>query len=143
MNPSVKTLTIRYLVSTLVAAIKKLYRHITIRVHQNVSYQMITWHFLLDKQGPDVSMANKLFKNVIRVLCNANTTEGFDPQRDVSMAEIDVRPGQLGPTTFSLPPNNRTILSFFAGGPHGYIRYHGTTILLLKVQVSLTKFFCC
>ncbi|KAL0323670.1 UNVERIFIED_CONTAM: putative glycosyltransferase [Sesamum calycinum] len=65
-----------------------------------------------------------LFKNLIRVLCNANSSEGFQPIRDVSLPEINVPPEALGPPDLnqSLHIDNRTILAFFAGGPHGHVR---------------------
>ncbi|KAI3468004.1 hypothetical protein Pfo_024667 [Paulownia fortunei] len=74
--------------------------------------------------GPDVSTANpELFKNLIRVLCNANVSEGFRPTRDVSLPEIKVPPGPgLGPPDLNQSPDNRTILAFFAGGLHGQVR---------------------
>ncbi|KAF3453754.1 hypothetical protein FNV43_RR04195 [Rhamnella rubrinervis] len=46
----------------------------------------------------------QLFKNLIRVLCNANTSEGLAKQ------------------SFGQSPDNRTVLAFFAGGAHGFIR---------------------
>ncbi|KAK6945154.1 Exostosin, GT47 domain [Dillenia turbinata] len=82
-------------------------------------------HFLVacHDWGPDVSEANpKLYKNVIRVLCNANTSERFEPRRDVSMPDVYCPPGELGPPNLSQPPHKRPILAFFAGGAHGYIR---------------------
>lgn len=82
-------------------------------------------HFMVSCHdwAPDVSDANpKLFKNFIRVLCNANTSEGFRPIRDVSMPEINIPFGKLGPTQIAVSPNERPILAFFAGGAHGYIR---------------------
>ncbi|KAB5551899.1 hypothetical protein DKX38_009210 [Salix brachista] len=80
--------------------------------------------------GPDISRANpELFKYFIRALCNANTSEGFQPQRDVSIPEIFLPVGKLGlPREGAKPPGNRPILAFFAGGAHGRIRK-----LLLKL----------
>ncbi|MED6205141.1 Xylogalacturonan beta-1,3-xylosyltransferase [Stylosanthes scabra] len=82
-------------------------------------------HFLLSCHdwGPRISYANpKLFKNFIRVLCNANTSEGFLPNRDVSIPEVYLPVGKLGPPDKAQHPNKRTILAFFAGGAHGNIR---------------------
>ncbi|XP_021899410.1 probable glycosyltransferase At3g42180 isoform X2 [Carica papaya] len=73
--------------------------------------------------APQVSLANpELFKNFIRVLCNANLSEGFRPHIDVSLPEIYLPVGKLGPPSLGLPPNNRSILAFFAGASHGWIR---------------------
>ncbi|XP_025980919.1 xylogalacturonan beta-1,3-xylosyltransferase isoform X2 [Glycine max] len=87
-------------------------------------------HFLLSCHdwGPTISYANpKLFKNFIRVLCNANTSEGFRPNKDVSIPEVNLLPrGTLGSPNRGQHPNDRTILAFFAGREHGAIR----TILL-------------
>ncbi|KAK7264877.1 hypothetical protein RJT34_32490 [Clitoria ternatea] len=82
-------------------------------------------HFLLSCHdwGPRVSYANPhLFKYFIRVLCNANTSEGFRPNRDVSIPEVYLPVGKLGPPNMAQHPNNRKILAFFAGGAHGKIR---------------------
>ncbi|MBA0645753.1 hypothetical protein Goklo_013810 [Gossypium klotzschianum] len=73
--------------------------------------------------APEVSHANpQLFKYFIRVLCNANTSEGFRPKIDVSLPEIYLPFGKLGPPDLSRGLNNRPVLAFFAGSPHGYIR---------------------
>ncbi|XP_062086919.1 probable glycosyltransferase At5g11130 [Humulus lupulus] len=77
--------------------------------------------------APDVSRGHRkphLFKNFIRVLCNANSSEGFEPIRDVSLPEINLGKGITGlpDPGFIQPPNNRTTLAFFAGGPHGFVR---------------------
>lgn len=62
------------------------------------------------------------FNNFIRVLCNANKSEGFDPRRDVPLPEFKVDPITLDVPDTGRPPEKRNILAFFAGGAHGYIR---------------------
>ncbi|KAI4344190.1 hypothetical protein L6164_011442 [Bauhinia variegata] len=82
-------------------------------------------HFLLSCHdwGPRVSYGNpEMFKNFIRVLCNANLSEGFQPNRDVSIPEVYLPKEKLGPPYLGQGPMNRTILAFFSGGAHGNIR---------------------
>ncbi|XP_043701086.1 probable glycosyltransferase At5g20260 [Telopea speciosissima] len=82
-------------------------------------------HFMVSCHdwAPDINAADpKLFQHLIRVLCNANTSEGFHPRRDASLPEAHLTYGALGIPAQSRSPNNRTILAFFAGGSHGYIR---------------------
>ncbi|KAL5065181.1 hypothetical protein RYX36_026918 [Vicia faba] len=82
-------------------------------------------HFLLSCHdwAPEISDANPdLFKSFTRVLCNANTSEGFKPKRDVSIPEVYLPVGKLGPPNLGQRPINRTILAFFSGGAHGDIR---------------------
>ncbi|OWM74773.1 hypothetical protein CDL15_Pgr004540 [Punica granatum] len=82
-------------------------------------------HFLISCHdwAPDVSSAYpELYKHFIRVLCNANETEGFKPSRDVSLPEIFIPYGKLGPPHPNVSPENRSILAFFAGGDHGDVR---------------------
>lgn len=82
-------------------------------------------HFLLSCHdwGPKVSYGNpELFQTFIRALCNANTSEGFHPNRDVSIPEVYLPVGKLGPASLGQHPNSRTTLAFFAGGVHGEIR---------------------
>ncbi|KAK8484313.1 hypothetical protein V6N13_145025 [Hibiscus sabdariffa] len=84
-------------------------------------------HFMLacHDWGPHASQGNSLlYNNSIRVLCNANTSEGFNPQKDVSLPEISLNGGYLSPKLIHPPPRNasRPHLSFFAGGLHGPIR---------------------
>ena len=67
-------------------------------------------------------MDPKLFKHFIRVICNANSSEGFQPARDVSLPEMFLHRGVLGQPQQGQPPNKRSILAFFAGGEHGGVR---------------------
>ncbi|KAI3833554.1 hypothetical protein MKW92_017237 [Papaver armeniacum] len=83
-------------------------------------------HFMVSCHdwAPCISDKNpKLFKNFIRVLCNANSSEGFKPGRDVSLPEFKVEERSLFTSTQFRPSGaNRSILGFFAGGGHRYIR---------------------
>ncbi|KAH1081651.1 hypothetical protein J1N35_021412 [Gossypium stocksii] len=81
-------------------------------------------HFMLSCHdwGPLASSyVPHLFNKSIRVLCNANTSEGFNPAKDASFPEINLLKGEAD--IGGLPPNRRSILAFFAGHLHGYIRY--------------------
>ncbi|CAH2079449.1 unnamed protein product [Thlaspi arvense] len=82
-------------------------------------------HFMVSCHdwAPEVIDGNpKLFEKFIRGLCNANTSEGFRPSIDVSIPEIYLPKGKLGPSFFGKSPRFRSILAFFAGRTHGNIR---------------------
>lgn len=75
-------------------------------------------------QAPYLSSANhQLCTNSIRVVCNANKSEfGFYHAKDVPLPEVNVRHRRLQHHINPYPPSNRSILAFFAGHAHGYIR---------------------
>ncbi|KAF2307491.1 hypothetical protein GH714_029118 [Hevea brasiliensis] len=74
-------------------------------------------------QGPHTSFAIPyLEKNSIRALCNANTSERFNPMKDVSFPEINLLTGSTTGLIGGPSPSNRSILAFFAGRLHGPIR---------------------
>ena len=86
-------------------------------------------YFLL--QGPHASAATPyLYSNSIRVLCNANASEGFNPSKDVSLPEINLQTGLTTGIIGGPSASRRPFLAFFAGGLHGYIR----SILLKQWQ---------
>ncbi|XP_048228412.1 probable glycosyltransferase At5g20260 [Ricinus communis] len=82
-------------------------------------------HFMLSCHdwAPEISQHDpELYKNLIKVICNANTSEGFLPTRDVTLPELNIPPGGFDHVHHCLPSHKRRILAFFAGGAHGYIR---------------------
>ncbi|KAK7277463.1 hypothetical protein RJT34_22476 [Clitoria ternatea] len=82
-------------------------------------------HFMLacHDWGPETSFSvPNLYKNSIRVLCNANTSEGFNPAKDVSFPEINLQTGSINGFVGGPSASRRRVLAFFAGGLHGPIR---------------------
>ncbi|KAK8485288.1 hypothetical protein V6N11_038060 [Hibiscus sabdariffa] len=82
-------------------------------------------HFMLacHDWGPETSFSiPHLQKNSIRALCNANTSEKFNPVKDVSIPEINLQTGKLTGLIGGPSASRRPILAFFAGGVHGPIR---------------------
>ncbi|XP_031091720.1 probable glycosyltransferase At3g07620 isoform X4 [Ipomoea triloba] len=82
-------------------------------------------HFMLSCHdwGPRSTWyVHGLYFSAIRALCNANTSEFFNPKKDVPIPEINLKNGgSIGPIG-GLPYSERTILAFFAGALHGRIR---------------------
>ncbi|CAD5182633.1 unnamed protein product [Musa acuminata subsp. malaccensis] len=82
-------------------------------------------HFMVSCHdwAPHLSDANSdLYENSIRVICNANTSEGFKLGKDVTLPEVHLPGGELSQPAANQLHNEKTILAFFAGGSHGYIR---------------------
>ncbi|KAK8563488.1 hypothetical protein V6N12_035634 [Hibiscus sabdariffa] len=57
-----------------------------------------------------------------RALCNANTSERFNPTKDVWVPEISLKSDRLEGLIGRPSPSKRSILAFFAGGNHGFVR---------------------
>ncbi|KAF5195928.1 Xylogalacturonan beta-1,3-xylosyltransferase [Thalictrum thalictroides] len=64
----------------------------------------------------------ELYFNSIRVLCNANTSERFNPRKDASFPEINHVTGEISGLIGGNLRFNSSILAFFAGNVHGRIR---------------------
>ncbi|XP_031481320.1 probable glycosyltransferase At5g20260 [Nymphaea colorata] len=83
-------------------------------------------HFMLSCHdwAPFATTINSdLFNRSIRVLCNANVSEGFNPRKDVTLPEFNIMGYSLpNPVHTPTPLSSKTILAFFAGGNHGAIR---------------------
>ncbi|KAL8152244.1 hypothetical protein V2J09_010004 [Rumex salicifolius] len=81
-------------------------------------------HFMLSCHdwGPRATWYHPLlYFRSIRALCNANTSENFNPIKDLSIPEINFRSGHIT-SHQTLIPSDRPILAFFAGLNHGPIR---------------------
>ncbi|XP_003601437.3 probable glycosyltransferase At3g07620 [Medicago truncatula] len=82
-------------------------------------------HFMLSCHdwGPRATWyVKELYFIAIRVLCNANISEHFNPKKDASFPEINLVSGETTGLLGGYPTWNRTILAFFAGQMNGRIR---------------------
>ncbi|XP_011081790.1 probable glycosyltransferase At5g25310 isoform X1 [Sesamum indicum] len=80
-------------------------------------------HFLVACHDWAPAETRQIMANCIRALCNADVREGFQFGKDASLPETFVQSPrnplrQLG----GKPPSKRSILAFFAGNMHGYLR---------------------
>ncbi|XP_019186397.1 PREDICTED: probable glycosyltransferase At5g03795 [Ipomoea nil] len=82
-------------------------------------------HFMLSCHdwGPSISFGvPNLHNNSIRALCNANTSERFDPKKDVSIPEIVLTSGTTEGLLGGPSPSKRPVLVFYAGRLRGPVR---------------------
>lgn len=82
-------------------------------------------HFMLSCHdwGPAITRSNMdLGERAIRVLCNANTSEGYVPWKDASLPEINLVGGHIPAQLGGPPAKDRPHLAFFAGRDHGPVR---------------------
>ncbi|KAF5741350.1 putative Catalytic [Tripterygium wilfordii] len=113
-----------------IGRVVKDYIHVISNNHPFWNRSLGSDHFMLSCHdwGPrtSASVPNLLHRS-IRVLCNANTSEGFNPTKDATLPEINLLTGEITKLVGGPSPSRRPILAFFAGRLHGHIRY-----LLLK-----------
>ncbi|KAG6553242.1 hypothetical protein Mapa_004976 [Marchantia paleacea] len=101
------------------------YTHVVAKKYPHWNRSEGADHFMLSCHdwGPHVSRVDKsLYTKTIRVLCNANTSEGFVPFKDVSLPEVHLVGGEVPTNLGGLPVSKRTYLAFFAGAEHGPVR---------------------
>ncbi|XP_022730520.1 LOW QUALITY PROTEIN: probable glycosyltransferase At5g03795 [Durio zibethinus] len=80
-------------------------------------------HFLVACHDWAPSETKEYMANCIRALCNSDVREGYIFGKDVSLPETYVRnPRKPLRDLGGKPPSKRSILAFFAGGMHGYLR---------------------
>ncbi|XP_058749957.1 probable glycosyltransferase At3g07620 [Vicia villosa] len=80
-------------------------------------------HFLVACHDWASRITMQPMKNCIRSLCNANAAKGFQIGKDTTLPVTYIH-SVMNPLRkiAGKPPSERTILAFFAGGMHGYLR---------------------
>ncbi|CAA2971741.1 Hypothetical predicted protein [Olea europaea subsp. europaea] len=80
-------------------------------------------HFVVACHDWALRFTRKNLGNCIRVLCNSNIARGFNIGKDVSLPVTYIRSGENPRKDIGgIHPSQRTILAFFAGGMHGFVR---------------------
>ncbi|KAE8688988.1 Exostosin family protein, putative isoform 2 [Hibiscus syriacus] len=80
-------------------------------------------HFLVACHDWAASETKEYMANSIRALCNSDLREGYIFGKDASLPETIIwNPQKPLRSLGGKPPSKRSILAFFAGGMHGYLR---------------------
>ncbi|XP_050216951.1 probable glycosyltransferase At3g07620 [Mercurialis annua] len=80
-------------------------------------------HFLVGCHDWASRITRQHMKNCIRVLCNANVAKGFKIGKDTTLPVTYIRSAENPiKDVGGKPPSERSMLAFFAGGMHGYLR---------------------
>ncbi|KAK8505327.1 hypothetical protein V6N13_045766 [Hibiscus sabdariffa] len=80
-------------------------------------------HFLVACHDWAPSETKEYMANCIRALCNSDIREGYIFGKDASLPETTIfNPQKPLRALGGKPPSKRSILAFFAGGMHGYLR---------------------
>ncbi|KAE9600330.1 hypothetical protein Lal_00045453 [Lupinus albus] len=80
-------------------------------------------HFLVACHDWASKITRQPMKNCIRSLCNANIAKGFQIGKDTTLPVTYIHSMMNPLREFARkPPSEKSILAFFAGGMHGYLR---------------------
>ncbi|KAF3792969.1 putative glycosyltransferase [Nymphaea thermarum] len=104
--------------------------------HEGSSMYSIEGHFIQEMDNryryelalsahvgaPYVTVKQELIKSLIRVLCSANISKGFNPRKDVPLSEFYFRFRLQRAIRTATPPSQKRVLAFFARGNLGSIR---------------------
>uniref|UniRef100_A0A5K0X084 Uncharacterized protein n=1 Tax=Nymphaea colorata TaxID=210225 RepID=A0A5K0X084_9MAGN len=72
--------------------------------------------------APYVTVKQELVKSLIKVLYNANISEGFNPRKDAPLPEFNFRFCIPTVVRTPTPPSSKRMLAFFARGSHGSVK---------------------
>ncbi|XP_031482230.1 probable glycosyltransferase At5g20260 isoform X2 [Nymphaea colorata] len=72
--------------------------------------------------APKATVKEEAVRSLIRVMCNANTSEGFNPKKDAPLPEFNFLFRLPTVVRVPTPPSSKKMLAFFAGGNHGSVR---------------------
>ncbi|CAA7397187.1 unnamed protein product [Spirodela intermedia] len=97
---------------------------------QNISAEYSFWnrtggsdHFFVACHDWVPYLTRRTMSRSIRVLCNSDTTEGFQLGKDVSLPQVNVLDALRPPAALAgRPAGARRFLAFYAGRMHGYLR---------------------
>ncbi|KAK2397884.1 putative glycosyltransferase [Trifolium repens] len=100
----------------------KFSRHLSIPEFDQLKNQL-QYNCIDQTQNKASRITAQPMKNCIRSLCNADVAKGFQIGKDTTLPATYIH-SVMNPLIkiAGKPPSERTILAFFAGGMHGYLR---------------------